>query len=355
MTVQSGWYKDPAEPSTQRYWDGEGWVGAPVPADATPPPGPPPAAPEPPAEPPASAAPPTTGPSAEPQPSTPPAGTGPNPPWGSALPPGTPFPPGPGFPSGTPYPPGAGYPGGQPVPGPPADAGWQPAPNGPTQGVPGGWGPVVGRPYAYPYQMPAPRPHGFALAPLGPRLVARLIDIGILLLLNVFANGLLVWRYAQEMAPVYREIVRRALANDSSTAGLPQTSEQAGRLQIAILLVIVALWFAYEVPALANSGQTLGKRLMRLKVVSLSAEQRLGFGRAMRRWNTLGLPVFLWFCCLGFVLQLIDCVFPLFDRPLRQALHDKRAQTVVVQVPRAVHGAANPPPDEPTDTSGGPA
>ena len=55
----------------------------------------------------------------------------------------------------------------------------------------------------------------------------------------------------------------------------------------------------------------------------------------------------LWYCCgLGLLLQFVDCVFPLFDRPLRQALHDKRAQTVVVQVPRT---PADTPLGQPTD------
>ncbi|PWR17456.1 hypothetical protein DKT69_00105, partial [Micromonospora sicca] len=30
MTVQPGWYVDPAAPETRRYWDGEGWIGAPI-------------------------------------------------------------------------------------------------------------------------------------------------------------------------------------------------------------------------------------------------------------------------------------------------------------------------------------
>ena len=38
--VTPGWYKDPAEPTTQRYWDGDGWVGGSLPLDATPPEGP---------------------------------------------------------------------------------------------------------------------------------------------------------------------------------------------------------------------------------------------------------------------------------------------------------------------------
>ncbi|WP_174527836.1 DUF2510 domain-containing protein, partial [Micromonospora maritima] len=47
MSVEPGWHVDPADPETRRWWDGEGWVGAPIPVDATPPDGPPPAEPEP--------------------------------------------------------------------------------------------------------------------------------------------------------------------------------------------------------------------------------------------------------------------------------------------------------------------
>ena len=33
-SLPAGWYKDPADTSTQRYWDGEGWLGKAIPADA---------------------------------------------------------------------------------------------------------------------------------------------------------------------------------------------------------------------------------------------------------------------------------------------------------------------------------
>lgn len=321
MTVQPGWYADPADPTTQRWWDGEGWVGDPLPIDATPPPGPPPARPsdgQPTGRPgpgapasagttPASA---TAGATAGASQASPPTGTThATPPPGTAQvappPPGTVQAP-PGAPPGWPYPP-YGYP------------------------VPPGYAP------------PPPRPHGYALAPFGPRLVARLIDIGVVLLLNVLANGFFVWRFVQEIGPLFREVVRRSMAGDRSTDGLPQVSPEADGLQVVILLVAAALWFAYEVPALANSGQTFGKRLMGIKVVPLTADEPLGFGRSLRRWNLLGLPTLLWCCGLGFLLQLLDCVFPVFDRPLRQALHDKRAQTVVVHVPRRQAATSKPP------------
>jgi len=276
-SISPGWYKDPADPTTQRYWDGGGWIGAPLPADATPPDGPPPAE-----EPPAPAGPPATT---------------------SAMPQAEP----PGYPA-------QGYP---------------PPPPGYPAAPPPGWA-------GYRLPPPEPRPQGMALAPLGARLAARLIDIGAVLLLNIFINGWFVWQYVVEVWPTFSEIWRRSLADDRSTEGLPQVTERASGLQMVIILLAAAIWWAYEVPAVANTGQTLGKRLARLKVVPVEPGGQLGFARSFRRWNTLGLPTLLWICCVGFILQLIDCVYLLFDRPLRQALHDKSAQTVVVQLPPGV-------------------
>lgn len=293
MSVAPGWYKDPAEPTTQRYWDGEGWVGAALPADATPPAGPPPpTVPEPPVIPTNGTQPPP--PVAPPPQRMPPPGPMPQP-W--QPPPGT-APPPPG-----PVPPGYPHPHAYPPP-----------------------------PYAY---KPPPTPHGLRLASVGARFVARLIDIGAVLLLNVVVNGWFVWRYVQEVAPLYRELNRRTQEGEPLLSNLPQAGDQAGSLQIVIVLIAAALWFAYEVPATANTGQTLGKRLMHIQVVRVESADRLGFGRSFRRWNTLGLPTLLWTCCIGFILQFVDCIFLLFDRPLHQALHDKSAQTVVVEVPRS--------------------
>ncbi|WBC11416.1 RDD family protein [Micromonospora sp. WMMA1947] len=331
MSLEPGWYVDPADPETRRWWDGEGWIGAPIPVDVTPPDGPPPAEPEP--------APATATPAADHQAArtggrpdaTPTSGTpgGPSP-W-----PGQPGQPG----QAGPWPGQPGQPGpANPWPGQPGQPG--------TQGPPPGW------PYPHwPGAQPIPRPHGLPLASYGARLVARLIDFGVVFLLNAVVNGWFVWRYVEAVSPYLRESVRRALNGDTSTDGLPQIDEQAGGLQIAILVIATALWYAYEVPSMAARGQTFGKRLMGIRALPVEADQPLGFGRATRRWSTLGLPTLLWYCCgLGLVLQLIDAVSPLFDHPLRQALHDKRAQTVVVQLPRKRDPRTAPP--ESADTPG---
>ncbi|MEU4679736.1 RDD family protein [Micromonospora sp. NPDC023737] len=323
MSVQPGWYIDPADRETRRYWDGEGWIGAPIPVDAIPPEGPPPV--EAPPEPPAPVAP---GPAPVSPASAPPAAgwpghPGPPPGYG---PPGAPpghGPQGPGYgPPGTP--PGYGPQGGPPGHGPQGAPGYGPA------GVPPGWVPP-----GWSGRMPEPRPHGLPLAGFGRRLAARLIDFAIVLALNVVVNGWFVWRFLEEMEPYWREVVRRAMEGNTSREGLPQIGEQAGGLQLAIVAIAAALWLAYEVPSTASSGQTIGKRAMRIRAVPLTADAPLGFGRALARWNTYGgVPTLLW-CCfgLGLLIQLIDALSPLFDHPLRQALHDKRAQTVVVQLP----------------------
>jgi uncharacterized RDD family membrane protein YckC len=258
-SLPAGWYKDPADPSTQRYWDGEGWVGAAIPADAVPPDGPP-------------------------GPWMPPPG------W---APPG---PPPPGYPTPPGYPVPPGYPA-------------QP---------PG---------MAFPFSMPA-RPHGFALAGLGPRLVARILDILAVLVLNVVVNGYFAYEFAQEFAPLWQAAMTNPFGEQ------PQPTARMETLLWTMLIVATLLWLLYEAPATASRGQTLGKRIMHIKVLPVESTEPLGFGRAFRRWARLGLWTPLWGCAgLGFLLQLIDSASPLFDPYLRQALHDKTARTVVVALP----------------------
>ncbi|WP_327006952.1 RDD family protein [Dactylosporangium sp. NBC_01737] len=310
-----GWYKDPVDQAVQRYWDGEGWIGDPIPADEVPPAGPPAVAPPPPPPPPAM-------PTAQ-------AGA-------VILPPGTPVPPG-GFPPGQ-LPPGAiVLPPGTPLP-----PGLQPQGTLPPGGYPTGAVQVLLPPQALAAGQNPAKPHGREVAPLGSRLLARLIDIGVLLLINAAVTGWFIYQWLDEMLPVSREWWRRFQANES-TSDIVQP-ERAGTLQVVILILIAALWFAYEVPAIANTGQTLGKRLLKIKVMRMESEEPLGFGRSIRRWNPLGLSVLLWTCLVGFVLQFLDSISPVIDWPLHRAFHDRSAGTVVVRdVP-----PSSPSPSQPT-------
>jgi uncharacterized RDD family membrane protein YckC len=407
--IAPGWYKDPAEPTTQRYWDGEVWIGDSLPADATPPPGPPAGSVSVPKR--ASsenkvagrkvadaassgsgsnAGTPSTGTGEPTQGETPGANVPP------AAPPGWPALPGwppqgdAGAPSTNGEPP-ADQPGGQQPPGwppttwppqnppewqsppPGGQQGWQaPPPSGqqgwqappPTgqQGAPPGWPPGAWPPGTrpgswptgrrsrgdlsqgwpgYPYMMlPAPRPHGMALAPLGRRFWARLIDIGIVAVLSAVLTSYLAYQWWQETSGYWRQMWQAAEATSQGakvSSVAPTMSSRGTWLSLAIILLIMGIWLAYEVPNIASSGQTLGKRLMRIKVVGLDATTPIGIRRAMRRWVPLGIPMIVWTCgplgiLVGGFLQLIDCVSPAINRPLQLARHDRSAFTVVVQV-----------------------
>jgi uncharacterized RDD family membrane protein YckC len=184
---------------------------------------------------------------------------------------------------------------------------------------------------AFPYPVQV-RPHGYALAGLGPRLMARLLDILAVFLLNVVVNGYFAYEWAKEFAPIYRATMDQMAAGGSAFDVQP-TSRMEGLLW-AMLITATLLWLAYEAPAIAGSGQTLGKRIMRIKVVAVENTEPLGFGRAFGRWARLGLWTPAWGCVgFGFVIQLIDSASPLFDPVLRQAFHDKTARTVVIALP----------------------
>lgn len=302
MTISPGWYKDPADPSTQRYWDGEGWLGAPLPADATPPDGPPAAPPPPPPPPPPVVQPVHPGLQGHPahpgQQAPPVSGA-----RDGAVPPVLP-------PGGIPH-------GGMPPGGP----GMRP--------LPPGW--------PHPVPQPPVRPHGLPLATPGARLVARIIDTIALVLLNAVVNGWFIYLFLKAYIPFAESIKDKYL----ETGKLPLDMErppQMDALLLVIILIALALWFAYEVPATAHTGQTLGKRLARIKVVRAENLDPLGVGRAWRRWSPLAMPLLLFSCCgpCFVILQVVDVVFILFDRQQRLAWHDRSAGTYVVRLPDPV-------------------
>jgi uncharacterized RDD family membrane protein YckC len=176
------------------------------------------------------------------------------------------------------------------------------------------------------------------LASPGVRLAARVIDIAAVLGLNIVANGYFFYLLMREVLPVSQEMSRRMAGGQSMASVIAgaQTSGRAQLLQWVILAIAALVWLAYEVPAVARTGQTLGKRVVGIRVVRLDGVTPVGAGRSLRRWNILGVPLLFPFCCIGPVIQAVDCAWLLFDRPLQQALHDKAAQTVVVLARRTV-------------------
>jgi uncharacterized RDD family membrane protein YckC len=289
------------------------------------------------------------------------------------MPLGAVFPPGGHGPSGT-QPSGTQPPGTQPPgwPAPPQSGPNPGAPQAPSPhpqpNVPGKLPVSSAPPPSWPPGLPSPygpnggwatnlRVHGFALAPLGSRLVARIVDIIAVLLLNVILSWYLVLQYVHETAPFWHGFWYAFTHATSSKAAQDITpmSSRGQTLGLVILVFAVVIWAVYEVPSTARSGQTLGKHLLGIRVIGLEGATELGGRRAFRRWTPLGMGTLLWLWLIGFLIQGIDCLAPTINRPFRLALHDVYAATVVVAVPpkNSTPTPTDSTPDERETANGG--
>ena len=168
------------------------------------------------------------------------------------------------------------------------------------------------------YRYPQPRPvapTGEPLAEFTDRLLARLIDGAIL-----GAVGLVI------AIPVFIAMF------SMMTNRLDSTNPDVGPFILAVLgmyavvlVLAVAAGYVYEVEMTYRTGQTIGKRVMKIRIVSLDGTP-MTRGIAARRWvasniAAIFIPLYSW----------IDGLWQLWDQPLRQCLHDKFAKTVVVK------------------------
>jgi hypothetical protein len=100
-----------------------------------------------------------------------------------------------------------------------------------------------------------------------------------------------------------------------------------------VVIVAILLLLAYLVPSTARSGQTMGKRLRRIRVVRLDGS-RPGWSTALLRY---GAPLLVGILLsallrtpLGLVVALLG-IIGWISNPNRQGLHDRLAKTIVVE------------------------
>jgi uncharacterized RDD family membrane protein YckC len=200
----------------------------------------------------------------------------------------------------------------------------------PTQGyqIPPGYGPT---PPVY-YYRPAPPPvaaDGRPLAEAGDRLVAWLIDSALIFVAMLIPG-----------VPVFYWVIRRAI--DTINANLPPASSdvqfQTGPLfrplfeseavAVAVLLPFsVLITYLYFVIYMARTGQTLGKKIMKITTVRQVDGGPISRIQARKRWLVMSIS-----SLVAPYFQYADLLWLLWDKPYRQCLHDKCAETVVVKV-----------------------
>ena len=84
--------------------------------------------------------------------------------------------------------------------------------------------------------------------------------------------------------------------------------------------------FVYFVPQNVWYGRTIGKRALGIRIRMLAEDRNPRWGEATIRYLVFGIGS----AFAGGIFVLVDCLWPLWDKPWAQALHDKAAKTVVV-------------------------
>ncbi|PRH76024.1 RDD family protein [Streptomyces solincola] len=147
------------------------------------------------------------------------------------------------------------------------------------------------------------------LAPIGRRIMARLVD-WVIVAIPLAIIGI--------PFDIYRRVTDEDVAD-------VWTSSSTG--QVVFQLITIVAYVAYDTFFHRRNGQTLGKRLMGLRVGMLNDGRVPDTNAALIRAIVLWLPALICCACLWPLLILI---LILVDKPYRQGLHDKAAKTVVV-------------------------
>jgi uncharacterized RDD family membrane protein YckC len=206
------------------------------------------------------------------------------------------------------YPPPPPPPGGYPPPPPPQGGGYPPPP------PPGGGyqaAPQAATGYPPPPAAAGPALPKEAYTPWGTRVLAWLIDFIPLAILEGIGWGLLLG--TQETACV----------TDTSEYDLGEFcasgASTLGQVSIALTGILALVYWIWNLGyRQGTTGSSIGKSIMKFKIVNEKTGQPVGFGMSFLReviyWVAAGL-------CFG-VLWLVAVLFPLWD-PKRQTLVDK--------------------------------
>lgn len=183
-------------------------------------------------------------------------------------------------------------------------------------------------PYGYPPHPPPPTaPNGQPLADFGQRLLAYLLDALIVTgVAMVFAIPVYIWWFVTFFNRMEQLSQPGTTPPDASALFAEVLLPMFGMVALVVVLSM-GITYIYHVEMMFRSGQTVGKRVMKLRVVPLDPAARLTRGDAVKRflieWGGGSfIPAF----------SYVDGLWQLWDKPYRQCLHDKWPRTAVVRV-----------------------
>ena len=234
--------------------------------------------------------------------------------------------------------------GGEP-PAPPTSPIISASPSGVPPEPPPSWqqpppaGPVVG--WEAPAAVGAPGREGFVIAGMGARVVAYLLDSLIVSIVPIMLSLFVV-----DWAELFRQ------AADAANAPGPTTSASftmAVTPQLVLVTLIgLAIEYIYFVGFWTSGGRaTPGMRGLKMQVVDAASGETMSLTAATKRFIALGAPLTLLTLVpalqsVGGVAEFALMLFLFFTaitNPLRQGLHDKWANSLVIRHASSGDGA----------------
>lgn len=171
------------------------------------------------------------------------------------------------------------------------------------------------------------RPAPQVPAGLGRRLAARVVDTLVLLAVAA-AAGIPLGRSVSDHLQQKFDQAKMASALTHRQVQVWLVDGVVVGKAAVLLGILLFVGLLYEVLPTARTGQTFGKRLVRIRVVDAArgdrapaGRTRLSLGRSLLRWVVRQLGVVL----------LLGLVWPVLDRPARRGWQDRAARTRVVR------------------------
>lgn len=171
------------------------------------------------------------------------------------------------------------------------------------------------------------------VAHLGRRLVAKLVDVLVILLILVLFDVRTEGTIRQAVVDI-RNVVLGEQVIDPDNRPVEALFILLGVFFTVVLAYLVA--FLYDTLYVAYRGYTPGKGMMHIRIASFDDGSKPRFRQVCKRWIILNPPLWLFFMLaglVGFLWQLVSVIIyvsPVWNRQ-RRGWHDKKAGTVVVK------------------------
>ena len=170
-------------------------------------------------------------------------------------------------------------------------------------------------------------PKNSQLASLPARALAKLIDMLLWIPASIILASFLEGSQLEKMALLQQQFIEKIKANDA-TAVLDIQNQMFNLFPDTAWLAMFAYLFimiAIQAYLLAKSGQSIGKKLAKIKIVDAETDEKVSFIRVFAIRSVVFIVIYRFFS----LFAIIDFLFALGQK--RQTLHDKLAKTKVIK------------------------